>query len=215
MAAIMYGHPAGRSEPFTAADWTDPDQPDVTAYVKSKYLAERHAWQIMEEAGRRNDLAVINPSNVQGPLLDDDPGTSGALTIRLMDGGLPAVPQMSFPTIDVRDVAAAHVAALQNPGAGGHRFPMSAGTIAFIDAANALRRAFPEQARKIPRSVVPNVLVRFFAMFDRDLRDNVGELGRLKIVDSTLAMKLLGHDLIPPDDAFVAMGGSLIERGLV
>jgi dihydroflavonol-4-reductase len=45
IAAIAYGHEATRyvagASPMTEADWTDVDGPGVTAYAKSKTLAER------------------------------------------------------------------------------------------------------------------------------------------------------------------------------
>src|ERR1700733_5772514 len=48
MAAIAYGQRGPHLEPYTAADWTDPAGPDVTAYTESKTLAERRAWAIMK-----------------------------------------------------------------------------------------------------------------------------------------------------------------------
>ncbi len=115
MAAIAYGHDKNRTSPFTAADWTDLEGHGVSAYVESKTRAERRAWEIMKAAGREADLAVINPSGIFGPLLDEDPGTSAQIVIRFLSGGVPAVPRLSFAFVDVRDVAAAHVAALTAP----------------------------------------------------------------------------------------------------
>ena len=88
----------------------------------AKTLAEKEAWTIMDSAGRHDDLAVINPNAILGPLLDEDPGTSAALIARLMDGSVPAAARLYFPVIDVRDVAAAQVEAMLTPGAGGHRY---------------------------------------------------------------------------------------------
>ena len=86
MAAIAYGHDKNRTAPFTAADWTDLEGHGVSAYVESKTRAERRAWEIMKAAGREADLAVINPSGIFGPLLDEDPGTSAQIVIRFLEG---------------------------------------------------------------------------------------------------------------------------------
>src|SRR5690606_5060636 len=86
MAAIAYGHDKSRTAPFTADDWTDLHGRGVNFYQESKTLAERRAWEIMEQAGRREALAVINPSGIFGPLLDEDPGTSAILIQRLLNG---------------------------------------------------------------------------------------------------------------------------------
>src|SRR3982751_396933 len=83
MAAISYGQDAKRTTPFTAADWTKLDGRGVNAYIESKTLAEKQAWTLMDAAGRHDDLAVINPNAILGPLLDEDPGTSAALIARL------------------------------------------------------------------------------------------------------------------------------------
>src|ERR1700723_217662 len=45
-AAIGYGH-APQSAPFTEANWTNPGGRDVSAYVKSKTLGERAAWDFI------------------------------------------------------------------------------------------------------------------------------------------------------------------------
>ncbi|MBV8663748.1 MAG: hypothetical protein JO107_11655, partial [Hyphomicrobiales bacterium] len=80
-------------------------------------------------AGRESDLAVINPSLILGPLLDEDPGTSAIAVTRLLNGTVPAAPRLAFAIVDVRDVAAAHVAALADPKAGGRRFPTGGSTM--------------------------------------------------------------------------------------
>src|SRR5690606_27132253 len=117
MAAIMYGHDPSRTAPFTGADWTNLEGRGISGYVESKRRAEGAAWELMDEAGRRADLATINPGVIFGPLLDDDPGTSVVLLKRMFDGSLPAAARVSFIVVDVRDVAAAHVAAMTSDAA--------------------------------------------------------------------------------------------------
>jgi dihydroflavonol-4-reductase len=215
MAAIAYGHDRNRTTPFTAADWTDLEGHGVNAYEESKTRAERRAWEIMKAAGREKDLAVINPSGIFGPLLDEDPGTSGLILMRLLDGSVPAAPRLNFAVVDVRDVAAAHVAALTAPSAGGRRFPMGEQTISFKQVADLLRRRFPAYARKIPRFEAPDWLTRFIALFDRDVRGVVNELGVIRRMDSSDALALLGRGLIKAEDAIVATAESLITQKLV
>ncbi|HEY8596742.1 MAG TPA: NAD-dependent epimerase/dehydratase family protein [Devosiaceae bacterium] len=214
-AAMFYGHSRSRTAVFTEADWTIEGQPDVNAYSTSKVRAERHAWQIMEQAGRRDDLAVINPSGIFGPLLDEDPGTSGAILARLLNGGVPAAPRLAFPVVDVRDVAALHVIAMVSPEAGGRRIPISDEPLPLIEMARALAREFPQYARRLPRFEVPDWAVRVFALFDAEARGNLGELGRTKRIDASRAVALLGRDLVPATDAAIATARSLVEHGLV
>ena len=215
MAATSYGHDKGRTAPFTAADWTNLSGRGVNAYVESKTLAEREAWTIMDSAGRHDDLAVINPNAILGPLLDEDPGTSAALIARLMDGSIPAAARIYFPVIDVRDVAAAQVRAMLAPEAGGQRFPMGERTLSFLEFANTVRDAMPEFTKRLPKRTVPDWMVRLFAFVDKDIRGNVGELGIVRRTDSSAVVALLGRPLIPSADAVVATAKSLVAQGIV
>jgi dihydroflavonol-4-reductase len=215
MAAIAYGHDRSRSTPFTAADWTDLEGRGCNAYVESKTRAERRAWEIMKAAGRAADLVVINPSGIFGPLLDEDPGTSAQMVIRMLNGSVPAAPRFNFAAVDVRDVATAHVAALTAPSAGGRRFPMGERTLSLKQFADILRQRFPAYARKTPRFELPDWAVRLYALFDRDMRGNLGELGVVRRMDSRDAVALLGRDLIPAETAIVATAESLIAFKLV
>ena len=215
MAAIMYGHDKSRVAPFTAADWTNLEGREISGYVESKTRAERLAWELVDSAGRHDDLATINPGGVFGPLLDEDPGTSVALMKRVFDGSLPAAARVAFIVVDVRDVAAAHVAAMVSPEAGGHRFPMGNGTYTLIEMAHVLGAALPERKSRMPRFEVPDWLVRLVAFVDKDVRGNLGELGVVKRADASDVRTLLGRDLIAADDSLIASARSLIEQGLV
>lgn len=214
IAAIIYGHKGDPDRTFTEADWTQTGG-DTNAYAESKLRAEQEAWALMDAAGRHNDLAVINPGVILGPLLDDDAGTSGQMVLRLLNGSVPAAPKLHLGFVDVRDVAAMHVAAMTSPAAGGHRHIASEGNFSFMDLANMLRSAFPDYARKIPRYELPNWLVRLYGLFDPDTRSNVESLGIIRNVDGRAGPALLGHPLISTRDAAVATANSLIANKLV
>ena len=212
IAAIQYGH-KDYSRLLTEADWTEVDSTTTGAYPKSKTLAEREAWALVDAAGRHNDLAVINPAGIFGPLLDEDPGTSSLLVKRLLEGRLPAVPKLVMSVVDVRDVAALHVDAMTNPEAGGQRCIASEGTYSMAEMGAMLRPAFPD--RRVPTVELPNWLVRLVALFDRDVRDNMHELGARKRVDGRRGSERLGRPLISSAEAAVATGRSLVEHKLV
>jgi dihydroflavonol-4-reductase len=213
-AAIMYGHDRSRTAPFTEADWTDLAGRGVNAYVESKTRAEKEAWAIMDRAGRRDDLTAINPGAIFGPLLDDDPGTSIGLLKRMFDGSLPAAARISFSVIDVRDVAAAHVAAMTAPAARGRRFLVANGTYSLMQMADVIRAAIPERAAKLPRFEVPDWVVRLMGFVDKDVRGNLDELGVVKTADSAAVQALLGRPLIAPDEAVAASARDLVAHGI-
>lgn len=214
MAAIMYGHDKSRVAPFTAADWTSLEGRQISGYVESKTRAERTAWELVDRAGRHADLSTINPGAIFGPLLDDDPGTSVTLLKRMFDGSLPAAAKVAFIVVDVRDVAAAHVAAMTEASARGRRFPMGNGTFSLMELAAMLARGLPDRTSKLPRFEVPDWVVRLVGIVDPDIRGNLGELGTVKLADASDVKALLGRDLIAADQATVASARSLIAQGL-
>ncbi|HEY0918439.1 NAD-dependent epimerase/dehydratase family protein, partial [Devosia sp.] len=214
-AAIMAGHERGHAEPFSEADWSRTDGAGISAYAESKTRAELEAWSLMEEAGRRDDLAVINPAVILGPLLDDDPGISALLVKRLLDGSVPAVAHLDLALVDVRDVAALQRNAMLSPRAGGRRHLAAAGSLDLVDLARGLRARFPGHAARIPRLVLPDWAVRLYARFDADLRDNLGALGPLRAIDNRQALALLGRPFTAPAEAAAATAASLIARRLV
>ena len=214
-AAIHYGYPPDRTEPFTAADWSRTEGPDVTAYTESKTRAELEAWSIMEAAGRRHDLVSINPTIVLGPLLGEDIGTSAIAVKRLIDGTVPAAPRIYLNLVDVRDVAALHVAAMTAPDAGGQRFIASAATMSYFELGQMLKAAFPQFASKTPRFQLPDWLVKTFAFLDADLKDSVHSVGVRRTLLTGPGEKLLGRPFIPARLAATATARSLIDYGLV
>ena len=67
-AAIGYGtNEKANNAPFDERDWTNPSA-DVTAYVKSKTLAERAAWEFLAREGGslelRHHLAANHPVKI-------------------------------------------------------------------------------------------------------------------------------------------------------
>lgn len=213
MAAIDHGH-RDYTRVFTERDWSDLSGPQINAYVESKTRAEREAWAIMAADGQRDRLAVINPAALLGPLLDDDPGTSASLVVRLLGGGMPAVPRLILQYVDVRDIAAVHVAAMEAPAAGA-RLVVSEEALSLLQMAKLLREQFPRFAGQLPRREMPDWFVKIYALFDASLRDNAALIGKRKRSDASAAVKLLGRSLIPARQALLATARSVIDRQLV
>ena len=103
----------------TESDWNTRSSLTRNPYYYSKTLAEQAAWQFMEAGKPRFDLVVINPFFVIGPSLVPGINTSHTSLIGLTNGSIPAVLALQWPLVDVRDVARAHILALENPAAAG------------------------------------------------------------------------------------------------
>ena len=214
IAAIVPGR--GKSGPshLDASDWADPDG-DVNAYVESKIRAEQKAWDILKPGSTPTELAVINPALIVGPLLDSDPGTSGAIFQRMLRGEVPVAPHLYLHSIDVRDLADMHVAALTDPAAVGARTIASFDAYSIMQMATCLKKAFPEYSKKVPKFQAPDWVIRLVALFDADVRGSLKELGYNPILDEAPGRALLGRTPIPLADGYVATAQSLIDRDLI
>jgi len=214
-AAVGYGHPEQRA-PFDETTWTDLAGGDVSAYVKSKTLAERAAWDFVAREGGGLELATVNPVGVFGPVLGTDFATSILLVQRLMDGALPGCPQLRFGVVDVRDVVDLHLRAMVDPAANGERFLAVAGDFMPVrDMALALKHRLGDAARRVPTRQLPNWLVKLAALRDPAVRQIVPELGKYKNATSAKAQRLLGWSPRSNEDALVATAESLLRLGLV
>jgi len=214
-AAIGYGQPPQR-EPFTEANWTNPDGDDVRPYVKSKTLAERAAWDFIAREGGALELSVVNPVGVFGPVLGPDYSTSILLVQRLMDGAMPGCPRMMFGVVDVRDVADLHLRAMVSPAARGERFLAVSGDFMSVqEIAKVLKARLGAAARRVPTMQLPDWMIRLAAKRDAAVTQIVPELGKYKNGTSRKAQTVLGWVPRSREDAVAATAESLISLGLL
>jgi nucleoside-diphosphate-sugar epimerase len=214
-AAVGYGTTPG-PEPYTEENWTNPDGPGVTPYVKSKTLAERAAWDFMAREGGTLELSVVNPVGVFGPVFSRDFSTSIVIIKRLMDGGVPACPRLKFGAVDVRDVASLHLSAMTHPAATGERFLAVAGSfISILQIAQILRERMGAAASRVPTREMPDWVLRVMGLFDSSIRQIVPELGKYKDATSAKAQRVLGWQPLSAEDSIVATAESLLQLGLV
>src|SRR6478735_4769450 len=207
-AAIGYGH-APRATPFDETSWTDTAAP-VSAYVKSKTLAERAAWDFVSGEGRGLALTAVNPVVIMGPVLGADFATSILLVRRMLDGEVPALPRAMFGIVDVRDVADLHVRAMTSPAAAGERFLAIAGDfMAITDIARVLKERLGPIGRRVSTRQAPDWVIRLAALFVAEARAAVPELGKTKNATSDKARRVLGWAPRTREDAIAATGETL------
>ena len=216
VAAIWYGR-AGGKDTFTEADWTDLNAGDVSAYAKSKTIAERAARDWIAAEGGSLEYVSVNPGLVLGPLLSQDFSPSLEAVKRVLEGAYPALPDLGFNLVDVRDVADLHIRALTAPDISGERFMAVAphGFLKLMQIAAVLRKRLPEHAGKVPTRKMPSWIMRIIALFDPVIRQFIGELGKVRHAEPTHAVKVLGWAPRPAEDSVVDTARSLIEHGVV
>ncbi|MGE0597378.1 MAG: SDR family oxidoreductase [Hyphomonadaceae bacterium] len=214
-AAIGYGH-VNPNQRFDETFWTNVNGTGVSAYVKSKTIAERAAWDFIANEGGALELSVVNPVGIFGPVLGPDYSTSILLVQRLLDGAMPGCPRLAFGAVDVRDVASLHLLAMTRPEAKGERFLALSGEFMKIsEIAAALKARLGPAGARIPTKDLPDWMLHLAALGDPAVRQLLPELGKYKNGTGEKAQRVLGWAPISPEDSLVASAESLMRLGLL
>jgi nucleoside-diphosphate-sugar epimerase len=216
IAAVVSGHEEDDSKVYNEEDWSRTDR-YIGAYEKSKTLAEGDAWDFVKGLEGENalELSVINPGLVLGPILDEDYSASGEVIRKIMRRELPGLPDLSWPMVHVRDVAEAHLAAMTTPEAAGMRFCCAIENATMQDIALILDKKFAKQGYKVPTRKLPNIVVRFSALFDKTIRLVVKDLGKRTEVSNARIKEVLAWKPRSLEEMVVTMAESMIEHGVV
>jgi len=209
MVAVMYvDRPAGHT--YTAADWTDVNHPAASAYVKSKTLAEKAAWDFVKDQPGMT-LTTVNPGLVLGTPMDRNYGTSLEVVERILSAKDPMQPDLALPMIDIEDVSALHIAALENPDTAGNRLLATVDEWTFPQMASELAAAYPD--RKIKTATAPKWLLRILSLFDPALKTVLPQLGFRAPTDVSETTALTGLTYIPAKEAVMKSAAFIAAKG--
>jgi dihydroflavonol-4-reductase len=195
--------------------WTDPDDPAIIPYRRSKTLAELAAWEFMKNHDGPAELATVLPGAVFGPILTTATIGSAGIIARMLAGKMRAVPRIGLEVVDVRDLVDAHLRAMTLPEAAGQRFLATGEFIWMRDIALALRGGLGQQASKVSARQAPDVAVRLAArLWDPSLRAVTPSLGRRNRHTIAKAERVLGWRPRHAAQTVVDCGRSLIAFGI-
>ena len=207
VAAVNSHMMSGTSDHTT---WTDINSKYVTPYQKSKTIAEKAAWDFYNNQDNSNkmELAVINPGGVMGPQLGDDlGGASTQIVSQLISGKFPMIPALSFPFIDVRDVAILHLKAMTTPDADGKRFIAAHSKPTWMyEVAEVLSAAGYE---KIKLKKAPSFMLKLIGLFDNKTKSLVPMLDKYVPCDNSQTVKVLNWEPMPWEQAFIEHAKSI------
>ncbi|MDG1516860.1 MAG: aldehyde reductase [Flavobacteriales bacterium] len=167
---------------LTQESWTNSKTDKVSAYMKSKTLAEKAAWDFYknQDSSSKMELTVVNPGPIYGPTLTGNlSGASMSMIRDIITGKVPMLPNANYVMSDVRDIAQIHVQAIENDQSNGQRFivtseqPYSFLGVASILKENGYKKANPKKA--------PSFMVKFLSIFSSEMK------GMLPFVDSTVS----------------------------
>ena len=210
-AAVGYGH-SREKEVYTEEDWSSVDG-EISPYAKSKTLAEKAAWEFVEnlEESKKFELTVINPVAVTGPMLTSDIGSSNDFLLKLISGSMPACPKIHMGYIDVRDVAKAHIFSMTEEKTNGERIIVSENEMFFAEVGKTLNEA---GFKKSPTKEMPNFLVKIMSLFVGELKTLLSALNRKGDIDKTKAKSFFNWDFISTEQSVTETAQQLQDMGL-
>ena len=216
-AAVSGGFLIPRDTPYTEEDWVDESL--VPAYERSKALAEKAAWDFVEklEEDKKFDLVVINPTLILGPPLTR--ATAGATSVdsikKVLTKEIPILIHISLAIIDVRDLAAIHIAAMETPEAAGQRYIANGQNLWWKEMADIMAEEFGPQGYKPTSYVMPKFGVAIMKVFNSFLRRIYPMIGTEIKYDNKKMMSQLGIQPRDPKTSVIDTCYGLIEIGAV
>ncbi|TFJ82250.1 hypothetical protein NSK_006370 [Nannochloropsis salina CCMP1776] len=157
--------------------------------------AEREAWKEGGGEGGREglDMVVICPSYVWGPPAVKGAQSLNAARLAAILQGKEAPWPFDFPVCDVRDVAAAHIAAAEQASASGRYIVSSSHTVTPAWVSAVIDRYFPDRFPQLPRG------------------EGSPRATSKKVFDVRKAERLLGRPLRGPEETLRDMVQALLE----
>lgn len=205
---------------FTEADWNTASSLTRNPYYFSKAEAERAAWRFVREGGSALgfDLVAINPFMVIGPSITPKLNTSNGVIRDILLGQYPGLMALSWGFVDVRDVARAHIEALDRRDAEG-RFLVATESRTMRELVTLLRQRGYDDGFKLPR-------LDFSGSFGTWLAKAAAwtqpagtrsflrtHLGKVMAFDNTRVQTELGLSLRPVDNTIVETVEDLLRWG--
>ncbi len=202
-------------EEFNEEQFNTSSSPTHQPYSYSKVIAEQEAWKLFREQDQWK-LVVINPSFVLGPSLTE---LTDSESLNLMKDILKGkfylgAPELYFGFVDVRDVAHAHILALEKESAEG-RYILAERTMSLLDLTDMMKDMYGKKY-KLPLMKAPRILLMIFGglfgVTSKFVKRNEGYIIRLNTARSRKKLGLQYRNL---EDTIKEMVAQMHEHKIV
>lgn len=186
----------------TEEDWTDENAVGLSVYEKSKLLAEKAAWKYVESPNVDLELITVNPVAIFGPSLDAHVSGSFDLLKGLTSGQ--KLPNLPLNVVDVRDVVAIHLLAMETPKAAGQRFIASeVGQISMKEIVKLIQEKRPDYAKKMSVHFIPKWLILIGSIFNKRAKEGRLMMEMNRNVSNQKAQDILGWNPVSDNETAV------------
>lgn len=215
LAAIIYGKQKSELDKvFNESHWTNENNnKDTTLDVRGKTIAEKTAWEFIEQNNSELELTTVLPGTILGPVLEKYHGRSAHLITKLLDSSSGSLPKVGFEIVDVRSVADLLIKAMETPQAANERYIASSEYLTYKEIALLLQEHFPDRNMSI--SVLPYFAAKLASYFEPALEHVLIKWGKKREVDKTKANKELQWQPLPADDTVIACAESILENEII
>lgn len=207
-AAVFPGRKETRQD-IDETYWTRLDDELVTQYMRSKTIAERTAWHLIDGQDT-TQLVTILPGAIFGPFMAGRSSSTDVLFTTLLSG-MPS-PKATFQAVDVRDLAELHILAMDSAAADGHRFIAQPGSITMPQMATLLKETLGDAGDRVSTRTIPDFVIKIGAHFSPALRVMNTLVGMHHAHNTTKAQKLLGWTPRPLQESVVDTARYVIAR---
>lgn len=202
-------NPASHPKVYSEENWNpvtfeDAQKDAATAYRGSKTLAEKAAWDFVKNEKPDFQISTLCPPLVFGPPVGylnslDNINTSNQRILGIMTGKMKeeVSPTGTFIWVDVRNIALAHVRAIEVPEAAGKRFFITAGYMCNKDLIDIVRENFPDLKSQLPENPESDMPKDVFGFDNSRSIDILGlKYNSLKqcVVDTVNSLQAIGAE---------------------
>lgn len=215
-AVLNVQDPIPASGKFDESCWNTKATALADPFAFAKLSFEREAWRLKKMFG--TELMVILPSIVIGPSLTHETSEAMCTLVDLASGSplFPFAPNMNWNFVDVRDVADAHIRAMEHPDLKDERLIVSNQCLSLSEVGRMIKASHPHlhpPTRSAPfwltLLIAPLVHARVRISF---LWRN---LGVRRVLDSSKAKRELGLELTPIETTVRDSIDELIRTGML
>jgi dihydroflavonol-4-reductase len=209
---------------YTENDYNVESSVSHNPYYYSKYMAEKEAVQFVENLKKEKGdqafkLVILNPTLVWGPNHRKTVNQSVLIVDMALRGEFPFIFNLNWCVVDVRDVAKAHILALENENASG-RYICGNETISMKYLCEVIHKHFPYM-KKVPRSYMRGHVGDMLIYLD-SLRRKIGlgtyirsNIGKICFVDNSKIVSELKMTFSPMQQTIIDTVQNLIDWKLV